>query len=455
MLDTRDTIAALASAPGGAARGIVRVSGANTLRCVEPCFLPDDGRPLSLVRRPTALAGAFAITCLRAPLPGTLYLWPSARSYTRQPTAELHTLGSPPLLEALLADLCARGARLAQPGEFTLRAFLAGRIDLTQAEAVLGVIDARGRQDLDTALAQLAGGLATPLAHLRGDLLDVLAHLEAGLDFTDEDIEFISPEELARQVATACAQVERLAAQMQTRGEAAGAIRAVLIGAPNVGKSSLYNALTGQGALVSAQAGTTRDYLTARLDLKGVVCELVDTAGLGDNSDAVFDHLDSAAQGASKRQQQQADVQILCLDGTRELTSEERRLASEPAACERIVVLTKADQPRRAPVISDAIETSSHTGLGLDRLRERLCNLGQTGVGQATVVAATALRCRESLRQAAEALARTHPLIDSAGCEELVAAELREALAHLGEVAGVVYNDDILDRIFSRFCIGK
>src|SRR5262249_45075476 len=153
------------------------------------------------------------------------------------------------------------------PGEFTLRAFLAGRIDLTQAEAVLGVIDAAGRQELDAALAQLSGGLAAPLAQLRGGLLDVLAHLEAVLDFTDGDIEFISREELQSQVAAAQAEVERLASQMQARGEAASATRAVLIGAPNVGKSSLYNALTGQAALVSQQAGTTRDYLTARLDL--------------------------------------------------------------------------------------------------------------------------------------------------------------------------------------------
>jgi tRNA modification GTPase len=239
---------------------------------------------------------------------------------------------------------------------------------------------------------------------------------------------------------------------MHARGEAAGAIRAVLVGAPNVGKSSLYNALTGQDALVSERAGTTRDYLTTRLDLDGVVCELVDTAGLAESA---ADHLELAAQEASRRQQRQAEVEILCLDGTRDLTSDETRLAAEPAHGERVVVLTKADRPRRAPVICDAIETSSHTGAGLDRLRERLRSLGRTGVGQTTVVAATALRCRESLRQATEALARVQPLIESPGCEELVAAELREALAHLGEVAGVVYNDDVLDRIFSRFCIGK
>jgi tRNA modification GTPase len=452
MFDTRDTIAALASPSGGAARGIVRVSGPDALRCVEPVFVPDDGRALGAVRRPSALSGAFTLPGPIAPMPGVLYLWPSSRSYTRQPTAELHTLGSPPLLEALLAQLHLHGARSAQPGEFTLRAFLAGRIDLTQAEAVLGVIDARGRQELDAALAQLAGGLAAPLARLRGDLLDVLAHLEAGLDFTDEDIEFVSRDELEEQVTGAQAEVERLAAQMEARGEAARQIRAVLVGAPNAGKSSLYNALTGQSALVSEQAGTTRDYLTARLDLDGLLCELVDTAGLADGT---VDHIGAAAQEATRRQQRQAEIELLCLDATRELTSDQAQAAKEQAHCERVVVFTKTDQPRRAPPIAGAIETSSRTGAGLNRLRARLRDFGRTGNSETTVVAATALRCREGLRCAAEALARAHRLAASARGEELVAAELRETLSHLGEVAGVVYTDDILDRIFSRFCIGK
>ncbi|HWB11846.1 MAG TPA: tRNA modification GTPase [Pirellulales bacterium] len=452
MLDPNDTIAALASAPGGAARGIVRVSGLGTLACVEACFVPDGGQPLSAVRRPTALSGVFALPSLTASLPGVLYLWPSSRSYTRQPTAELHTLGSPPLLEALLSHLCLHGARPAQPGEFTLRAFLAGRIDLTQAEAVLGVIDARGRQELDVALAQLAGGLAAPLARLRGDLLDLLAHLEAGLDFTEEDIEFISRHELQRHVSAALAAAERLATQMQARGEGASAVRAVLVGAPNVGKSSLFNALTGQKALVSDRAGTTRDYLTARLDLDGVICELVDTAGL---AGATADHIETAAQEATRQQQRQAEIELLCLDATRELTSEEEASVREPARRERVVVFTKADRPCRAPMITGAIETSSRTGAGLDRLRARLRGLAQASNSETSVVAATALRCRESLRQATDALSRVQLLVESAGGEELIVAELRDVLSHLGEVAGVVYTDDILDRVFSRFCIGK
>lgn len=452
MLDPHDTIVAIASPPGGAARGIVRVSGPDAVACVERCFSTEDRQPLTLVRRPTAVSGMVRIRDVTANLPAVLYLWPSSRSYTRQPTAEVHTLGSPPLLDALLSDLCAHGARLAQPGEFTLRAFLAGRIDLTQAEGVLGVIDARGRKELETALEQLSGGIATPLSVARGELLDLLAHLEAGLDFVEEDIEFVAREDLCRQLAAAHAQIEHLAVRMQSRGEAINAIRAVLVGAPNVGKSSLYNALTGQGALVSDQSGTTRDYLVARLDLGGVVCELVDTAGVGTAPD---DRIQIAAMAATGLQRQQAEIEIVCVDATRSLTDVEELLLRQPAASNRIIVLTKTDQPRRLDGIHGAIETSSHTGAGLNQLRARLLDIGRIGTMSCTVVSSTAVRCRDILRQAADASARAQQLATIGAGEELVAAELRIALTLLGEVTGAICSDDILDRIFSRFCIGK
>jgi tRNA modification GTPase len=451
MFDAEDTIVALASPPGGAARAIVRVSGPGAVAVVEQCFRAHDRRLPGGLRRPTALEGDLHIQALSAPLPAVLYLWPSTRSYTRQPTAEFHTLGSPPLAEALVSELCRLGARPARRGEFTLRAFLAGRLDLTQAEAVLGVIDARGSAELHVALTQLAGGLALPLSRLRGSLLDVLAHLEAGLDFVEEEIEFISRGEIDRQLASAQAEVESLVAQMQTRGEAVTAVRAVLFGAPNAGKSSLYNALTGQQALVSDMAGTTRDYLSARLDLGGVTCELIDTAGMVH----LAPHgIAAAAQEAARQQQRHAEIDILCLDATQPLTVQEAESLCGCSSAKRIVVFTKCDLPRRAPPVADAVETSSHTGAGLNTLRDRLHDAATSSDLPTGVVSATAARCGDSLRQAAAALTEARKLAQASG-EELVAAELRGALEHLGEVAGEVYTDDILDRIFSRFCIGK
>ncbi|HJT34167.1 MAG TPA: tRNA modification GTPase [Pirellulales bacterium] len=472
MFDLNETIAAIASPPGGAARGIVRISGPGALTAVVRLFSPDGPTDLGEIRRPTALDGRLRLVRVEAPVPCRLYLWPSSRSYTRQPTAELHTLGSPPLLAQVLDELCAAGARPARPGEFTLRAFLAGRLDLTQAEAVLGVIDARGPEQLSTALAQLAGGLATPLARLRDELLDLLAHLEAGLDFAEEEIEFISADQLVRQLQAALTVVAQLAEQMESRAETSEVVRVVLVGAPNVGKTSLYNALAGQAALVSPRAGTTRDYLRARLDLGGVACELVDTAGIGSPSPAAMpavevgarDLIDLLAQRAAADEREQADIEILCLDATRPLNAWERSAAGESSSRQRIVVLNKIDQRLAHPrndrgfdlAQTEAIETSSVTGAGLDRLRQRLralaCAVGRDG-GQA--VASTAARCRESLRQAAAALNRAGELAAARRGEELVAAEVRLALDGLGQIIGAIYTEDVLDRIFSRFCIGK
>src|SRR4051794_14966228 len=196
--DLDDTIAAIATAPGGSLRGIVRLSGPNSVAIAGQVFHGSDEPRCDSATHPRCERGSVQLSRALGQVPATLYLWPTASSYTRQPSAELHLPGSSPLVEAALEAVCLAGARLARPGEFTLRAFLAGRLDLTQAEAVLGVIDAGSRQELDAALSQLAGGLATPLAALRGQLLDLLAELEAGLDFVDEDIEFISRDALQK-----------------------------------------------------------------------------------------------------------------------------------------------------------------------------------------------------------------------------------------------------------------
>ena len=203
MRSLDDTIAAIASPPGGGARGIVRLSGPGLRACLEECFRPSPPAPLATLTRPTAVPGLCWLRGLAAPLPGELFLWPGKRSYTGQPVAEIHTLGSPPLVEALLRTVCAAGARLAEPGEFTLRAFLAGRIDLTQAEAVLGVIDAADPGQLRAALVQLAGGLARPLHRLRDELLDLLADLEANLDFAEEDAPPLPPGQLLARLDAA------------------------------------------------------------------------------------------------------------------------------------------------------------------------------------------------------------------------------------------------------------
>lgn len=451
-MNVDDTIAAVATAPGGAYRGIVRISGPAVVACMQASFRSRGPKPLQ-VRWPTVLSGRLALGEPLGDVPCDLYLWPGTRSYTRQPLAELHTVGSPPILQAAVRSVCAAGARLAGPGEFTLRAFLAGRLDLTQVEAVLAVIDAGSRTELDVALRQLAGGLAGPLQHLRDRLLDLLAHVEAGLDFVDEDLEFITPAELLRELDDAAAGLTRLARQMASRGHADEQFRVVLLGWPNVGKSSLMNALVGQpAALVSPHAGTTRDYLTRPVNLGGLDCRLIDTAGWDTDTGGA---IAQSAQALAAQQAEQAHVQLFCLDATRHLNAWEREVLAGPSPAHRILVLTKTDGLRATDLQLDAIPTSSCTGTGLEELRQAIGQRISRALASADVVAGTALRCRESLRRAGDAveLAR-QAAADDAG-DELVAAELRGALDELAQVVGAVYTEDVLDRIFSRFCIGK
>lgn len=448
-----DTIVAVASAPGGSARGILRLSGESLFASLEAVFPQQPSQWHGTASRPRWLAAGLPLPGRPRPIACDVLLWPTARSYTRQPLAEVHMLGSPPLLQAAVRSFCQAGARLAEPGEFTLRAFLGGRLDLTQAEAVLGVINAAGEREVDRALEQLAGGLRNRMDRLRDTLLDTLAHLEAGLDFVEDDIEFILPEKLAAALRGCRADVAELIEQSVSRLDASDELRVVLAGAPNVGKSSLFNALSedagGRAALVSDIPGTTRDYLSARLELDGVNCRLIDTAG----AEAAEAGLAAAAQHHSARQRSSAHLTLFCLDASRPLDDWERAQLAAVSG-ERLTVLTKCDLPAGTDYPGESIRTSTKTGEGLAELKARLRRCLEESAAEG-MLASTAVRCQESLRLAEDSLLRAEELARSGGGEELVAAEIRTTLTELGKVVGAVYTDDILDRIFSRFCIGK
>lgn len=465
-----ETIAAIASAPGVGARGIIRISGPAALDCVRPWFFSGAGNdsadavdPFQFTA-PTAISGELRLAEFHSPVPAEVYVWPTDRSYTRRPSVELHVPASPPITAAVLAEVCRRGARPARPGEFTLQAFLAGRIDLTQAEAVLGVVDAADARGLAGALKQMAGGLAEPLRLLRSDLLNLIADLEAGLDFVEEDIEFIDRAALVARLESGRAVVAELLARMATRGEAAELPRVVLVGLPNAGKSTLFNALAGaERALVSPVAGTTRDYLTCRLTIDGIEFELIDTAGLDDSTaDEAAEHsIAAASQDAMETQRRAADLIVHCVDAV----APAGEVGAAPVSDTDVPFLTvhtKSDLRQADDSWADRdrqerrIVVSAATGVGLDRLREAIAHeLIAAQAARGDVVGATAVRCRDSLRRAEDALAEAVGVARSRRGDELVAAELRAAIDELGRVAGVVYTDDILDRIFSRFCIGK
>jgi tRNA modification GTPase len=435
--DPEDTIVALASAPGPGLRAILRLSGrqaAPIARAVFPTFTRESACGF--------VSGLLRLAELPAPLPADLYFFPGPRSYTGQDVVELHTLSSLPLVEQLVASCLNAGARAARPGEFTLRAFLAGKLDLTRAEAVLGVIEATRGDELKHALAQLAGGMAQPLQQLRDDLLNLLADVEAALDFAEEDITFVRPEELLGRLTTGLAHLTLLKKQTEQRGLSDRPFRIVLAGQPNAGKSSLFNALVGRAdAIVSTEPGTTRDYLEKDVHLRGVTLRLVDTAGLRKAGDGI----ESAAQQLGLDEARRADLVVHCLEGgTGE--SEVPGVAAEDV----LPVSTKCDL---LPPRENLLATSAVTRQGLDELRSLLAERARSR-GTAPL-APSMSRCRHHIDACLTYLRHAHAIVLHEEPPELLALELRLALEELGAMVGAVYTDDLLDRVFSRFCIGK
>ncbi len=440
-MHTRDTIAALATATGPGARAIVRVSGPATSAVLTPLFAAS--QPLVAGKR-ALLSGQLRLPNL-PPVSADVYFWAGPHSYTGQDVAEIHLLSSPPLVELLIAQLLQAGCRAAQPGEFTLRAFLAGKLDLTRAEAVHAVIESGSRDELRHALKQLAGGMARPLQELRDDLLNLLADVEAGLDFADEDIRFVQPEEMLQRISKALAQVTLLSKQIEQRGLAERVFRVVLTGRPNAGKSSLFNALDGADALVSPIPGTTRDYLVQRLHLGETHIELIDTPGWQAESGVI----EAQAQSLAREQAEQADLLLLCLEAGHALAPEEETMCRRPYP-PVVAIATKCDQ---APPHPNALATSAVTGNGLDALRSLLAERARRHKQPA--LAPSLSRCRHHVESCLEQLRRAHSIVLFEEPPELLALELRGTLEQLGEMVGTVYTDDLLDRIFSRFCIGK
>lgn len=412
-MHTRDTIAALSTAPGPGGRAIVRVSGPSAVEIVSRFFASTE--PLASGRR-CLLSGHLRLPEL-SPLPADTYFWAGPHSYTGQDLAEIHTLSCPPLLELLIAQLLQAGCRAAQPGEFTLRAFLAGKLDLTRAEAVHAVIESGSRDELKQALKQLAGGMARPLQELRDDLLNLLANVEAGLDFADEDISFVQQDDMLKRLSKTLAHLTLLGKQLEQRGLTDRVFRVVLTGRPNAGKSSLFNAVAGGDALIGPQPGTTRDYLVRRLDLGGVRVELIDTPGW----QAEIDAINSQARTLAREQAEQADLLLLCVEAGHPIALEEETMRDRPHP-PVVVLATKCD---RAVAHPETLATSAVTGAGIPSLRSLLAERARRHKQPAP--APSLSRCRHHVESCLEQLRRAHRIVLFDDPPELLALELRGA----------------------------
>lgn len=441
--DGRDTIAAIATAPGAGGVGIVRLSGPDARRigqrlcsrrlrarqATHSRFQDDDGNTID----------------------DGIVLWFAApASYTGEDVVELQGHGSPVVLAQLLQRCLQLGARQARPGEFTERAFLEGKLDLAQAEAVADLISAGSQAAARAARRSLDGEFSRRVDSLVELLTQLRMYVEAALDFPDEDIDFLAAPELGGRLR---ATRESLAVLMREAGRGKrlmDGLHVVIIGAPNVGKSSLLNALAGEDrAIVSEIAGTTRDLLRETLDLDGVLLTLVDTAGLREAPDSI------EAEGIrrARAELQRADVVLAVSDGNDSAELPAHLIGGIPDGARVLWLRNKADlRPRASDVVQiDQFDVSARTSLGLDALRARLRELaGGEGGGSFSARA----RHLEVLSQAALCLTRAAACLDS-NQAELAAEELRQAQLALGQITGVMDADTLLGRIFSGFCIGK
>ncbi|MEZ6142357.1 MAG: tRNA modification GTPase [Zavarzinella sp.] len=435
-LRLNDTIAAIASPPGSAARSIVRISGPATREIIDQ-LAPD------LPAERGFWECSLRIPEIHSPLPVQIGWMPAPQTYTGDDCAEIHLIGSPPIVEQLLSTIYATGARPAQPGEFTMRAFLAGKKDLAQSEAVQAVVQSRSTEALNHSLAMLAGNVSQPLHALRDDLMNLLADLEAGLDFSDEDISFVDQRDALLRISAGMAHLMNLQKKLKNRTLLQNRYKVVLAGPPNVGKSTLFNALLNQdAALTSPIAGTTRDYLVAEWRLDQLVVELVDTAGWH----ATTDELDARSQHLGRQQLFSAHLVLVLTD------SHQHELPADafPHHVEVLTVHTKADLRAELPT---GIAVSAVAHPGIEHLKQEIDTRARNFLQHDEGTQFS--RCQGHVDTALNHLRAAHQRTLFEDPPELTALELREAIAQIGEMIGAVYTNDLLDKIFTRFCIGK
>lgn len=455
----QDTIAAIATPPGEGGIGVVRLSGPQALEVASQIFSPYSGIDPHKFTSHTMYLGHVVHPGTGDPIDEAyLVLMRPPRSFTGEEVVELHGHGGRVSLQAILNVVIHHGARPASPGEFTRRAFLNGRIDLAQAEAVLEIVKARSEAGLKAAMRQLQGGPSESVQGLRRDLLSLLATLEASVDFPEEGIDFPEIGEVEKQIDLIAEGLQALIQRAREGRLLREGATVVIAGRPNVGKSSLLNALLGrERAIVSVAPGTTRDTVEEEIQIGGIPVRLIDTAGL---RQAAGDPVESEGLRRTRMALEQADLTIVVVDGSEGITALDVQAWSETQG-PRVLVVNKSDLPSALPLSTYGerfgIEprfTSAITGEGVEILREELRRrLGCEAESEALVMLVP--RHREALERAERALLDARGNLEGGLSADLICLDVRGALAALGEIAGETVTEEVLDQIFQQFCIGK
>jgi tRNA modification GTPase len=471
---TDDSIVAIATPPGRGGIGIVRLSGRSAVDIAAAIL--ENAQPLRARHATYTRVRAARTSGVIDEVIVTYF--PAPNSYTGEHVVEISAHGSPVVLRAIVTSAIAAGARLAAPGEFTLRAFLNGKRDLIQAEAVADLIEAATPLQARIAFDQLEGTLTSRIAEVDAQLFDLIARLEASLDFPDEGYHFIDRGETARRVGCVVEQLDRLLAGARRGRLIREGASVVVVGRPNVGKSSIFNALVGADrAIVTEIAGTTRDLVSERVDVDGLAVTFVDTAGYRDAADVV----EREGIARAVRARDVANVLVVVLDCSEPITSADEQLLADTAAQCRIIVANKSDLPARysvaalqrqlstsrerfagtgsemdSPIRHQLVTVSAKTGAGLDDLR---CAIVRELTGAESLrddAGMSNMRHVVLLERARASLLRAQSAtVHDKASEEFVLADLQEARARFDEIVGTRTSDDVLRHIFEKFCIGK
>jgi tRNA modification GTPase len=461
-----DTIVAISTPPGRGGIGILRLSGPAARTIAEP---------LLNLRHPLAPAHARFAQILdnTGEIPGTVLdeavvTWFAApHSYTSEDVVEIAAHASPVLLDHLLRQCLTAGARLAEPGEFTQRAFLSGRLDLTQAEAVHDLIEATTLHQARIAARQLGGALSRQITPIKQQLIALIAPLEAGIDFAEDDIDLLPASEITAQIAAIQASLTALEQTFAYGRIVRDGFSLAIIGRPNAGKSSLFNRLVQRDrAIVTATPGTTRDPVTERISLEGIPVELIDTAGLRHHAEPL-DEAESIGIIKSREAMAEADVILLVLDATTPLHPEDESIIAATTTRPFLVVVNKQDLVSTTPpahkiaaqnkdhLAQATVETSALTGAGIPELRHAILSLLTAAPPASESPLLTNLRQQQAVATALTALSQAQCAVAANIPDEMLLLDLYATLQALDALTGTTTTDDILHLIFSKFCIGK
>ncbi len=457
-----DTIAAIGTPMGKGAIGIVRISGKEALQILRKVFRTKSGKEKKTFEDRKFHYG-IVVDRHGEPIDEVLAVYMKApKTFTGEDVAEIHTHGGIAVVRKVLREVLHHGARLAEPGEFSMRAFLNGKIDLTQAEAINALINATSEVSAKVALKQLEGGLSREIRRIRDKLLETKAYIEAAVDFPEEEVEIIETGRVLERLESILNEVERLLSTYRDGRIIREGIKVAIVGKPNVGKSSLLNALLREErAIVTEIPGTTRDIIEEAVTLEGIPVRLIDTAGIRESTDTV----ERIGIEKSLRSLKEADVILFVIDGSKKLTEEDHKIAQLVERRENtIVVVNKKDAGLKVtckefPNQNRCVEISAKTGEGIDKLTRTILHLVMLepeNVIHGETVLITEERHKALLEETKSALQRAiESLKGGYESPEFLSVDIDDALSYLGRIVGEVTTEDMLDIIFSRFCIGK